>query len=387
MSFPANFVSGSIFVKAANACGETKESRINVTGLTRTPGAISGQTTLVCANTSQSYSIAPVAGATSYQWSATGDISLQSENGTEATFNFGSSFASGTIEVQAVNACGASAVRRLTVRSNVPARPGIISGLTAGLCPNESSEYSINPVANASNYIWTFTGDLEVTAGQGSTSATYTAGTGFLTGQVSVQAQNVCGISSARVLNVRSTPALPGSIAGPGPDVPKGTEGLTYSINPVASATGYIWTTTNGLILASESGTSAEVDIPADFNRGAVQVRAVNACGEGSIRIRSLRGLDALPFAGSRKPASSLEVDLFPNPSSGLIYVRVSGVSQEDKVWLSVYDLSGKYLLSKEWTGYLEDNQAIDLTAYPAAMYLVQIMTGNEVITEKVVKQ
>jgi hypothetical protein len=379
MSFPANFISGSIFVRAANACGQTKEVRLNVTGLTRTPGAVSGQTTLVCANTSQSYSIAPVAGATSYQWSATGDINLQSENGTEATFNFGPSFASGTIEVQAVNACGASAVRRLTVRSNVPARPGIISGLTAGLCAEESAVYSINPVNFAESYLWTFTGDLDVTAGQGSTSATYLAGTNFHTGQVSVQAQNVCGVSSARVLNVRSTPALPGSIAGPGPDVPKGTEGLIYSINPVASATGYLWTTTNGLILGSVSGTSVEVDIPADFSRGAIQVQAVNACGEGSMRSRSLRGVEVLPFAGGRAVVTNPLIKVYPNPAKDKVIVQGSGITE-----IHLYDIAGKLLQAHRYQDAYQEEIKL---GYPQGIYIILVFGAGWQSQHKVVVQ
>jgi hypothetical protein len=379
MTFPAGFLSGSIFVKAANACGQTREVRINVTGLTRAPGAIAGQTTLVCANSSKLYSIAPVAGASSYIWSATGDITLNSDNGLEATFDFGPSFVSGTIEVQAVNACGPSAVRKLTVRSNVPARPGVLSGITAGLCIDESTTYSINPVNFADNYIWSFTGDLEVTSVQGGgTSATYTAGPGFETGQVIVQAENACGISLPRTLNVRSTPVRPGAIAGPGPDVVQGSGGLIYSINPVASATQYNWSGTNGISIASGNGSTAvSADIPVDFGSGVIQVIAVNACGESLARVRSLKGVNALPFMRGDATSTAPEISIYPNPTRNKVIVQGSGISE-----IHLYDLSGKLLQAHRYQDAYQEEIMLN---YPQGMYIIQVFGAGWNTQHKVV--
>jgi hypothetical protein len=67
--------------------------------------------------------------------------------------------------------------------------------------------------------------------------------------------------------------------------------------------------------------------------------------------------------------------------------IQPAEVEEISQVWLSVYDLAGKQLMSLDWNAYMNTTQVIDLSAYPAGMYLVQIMTGHEVITEKVVKQ
>ena len=388
MSFPTGFLSGSIFVKAANACGQTREVRINITGLTRAPGAISGQSTAVCANSTKSYSIAPVAGATSYQWSSTGDIALVSDSGTEATFDFGTNFTSGTIRVQAVNACGPSAVRTLTVRSSIPARPGVISGLAAGLCQSAQATYSIQPVTNATSYTWSTTGDISVTGGQGSTTATIEAGPSFFSGQVLVVANGACGSSVTRTLSVRSTPLLPGVINGQKPNVDRGAEGLPYSISPVVSATSYFWEGTNGISIATGQGTNTvTIDIPEALTKGALRVAAANACGQGPFRSLSLTGVEVLPFVGGRTVMSQPTMAIYPNPTSALVMIQLAGVEETSQVWLNVYDLSGKQLMSMDWSMHLNTNHAIDLSAYPAGLYLVQIMTGNEVITEKVVKQ
>jgi hypothetical protein len=378
MSFPVGFLSGSIFVKAANTCGESREVRINVTGITKIPGAISGQSTLVCANTSKTYSIAPVAGASSYLWSTTGDIALNSANGTEATFDFGPSFVSGTIEVQAVNACGPSAVRKLTVRSNVPARPGIISGITAGLCADQSTVYSINAVSLASSYLWTWVGDLDVIAGQGSRFATFSAGSGFETGQIIVQAANACGTSPTRVLNVRSTPLRPGVIAGPGPDVIKGSEDLNYSINPVPSATQYNWSGTNGISISSGNGSTAvSADIPVDFGSGVIQVIAVNACGESLTRVRSLKGVNALPFMRGDATSTAPEISIYPNPTRNKVIVQGSGISE-----IHLYDLSGKLLQAHRYQDAYQEEIILN---YPQGMYIIQVFGAGWNTQHKVV--
>jgi hypothetical protein len=366
VSFPEGFMNGTLFVKAMNACGETREVSLSVSGLTRTPGAISGQSTFVCANNTKTYSIAPVTGAATYLWSATGDISLLSNNGTEATFEFGPSFVNGTIQVQAVNACGNSAIRGLAVKSNVPARPGNISGISAGLCAEGSTVYSIAPVNGASGYLWTFTGDLDVTEGQGNLSATYTAGSNFTTGQVIVQAQNICGNSAPRSFAVRSVPLQPGVLSGPGPDVDKGSNGLLFSINPVVSATSYIWTGTNGLMIAADNGTSASIDVPSDFNRGAVQVRAVNACGASAARGKSLRGIDPMPFMRSSAAVNAPEIKVYPNPASDKVIVQGNQIKE-----ILLYDLKGQLLQAHKFQEAYQEEIRLD---YPAGMYFIQVL-------------
>jgi hypothetical protein len=378
MSFPTGFLSGSIFVKAANACGETKESRINVTGLTRTPGAISGQSTQVCASDTRTYSIAPIAGATAYVWTTTGDISISSNNGTSATFDFGANFSSGTIRVQAENACGLSAVRSLTVRSSIPARPGIISGLAAGLCSNAQTTYSIQPVTNATSYTWSTSGELSVTGGQGSTTATIEAGPSFFSGQVLVVANGACGSSVARTLNVRSTPLLPGVISGPKPTVDRGSEGLAYSVNPVVSATSYFWEGTNGIIIATGQGTTAiTADIPADFTNGALRVAAANACGQGPFRTLSLTGVEVLPFAGGRAVVSNPLIKVYPNPAKDKVIVQGSGITE-----IHLYDITGKLLQAHRYQDAYQEELRLD---YPQGMYIIQVFGAGWSSQHKVV--
>jgi hypothetical protein len=286
----------------------------------------------------------------------------------------------GTIRVQAENACGPSAVRSLTVRNSIPARPGIISGLAAGLCSNALTTYSIQPVTNATSYTWSTTGELSVTGGQGSTTATIEAGPSFFSGQVLVVANGACGSSVARTLNVRSTPLLPGVISGPKPTVDRGSEGLPYSINPVVSATSYFWEGTNGISIATGQGTNAiTADIPEDFTKGVLRVAAANACGQGPFRTLSLTGVEVLPFAGGRAVVTNPLIKVYPNPAKDKVIVQGSGITE-----IHLYDIAGKLLQVHRYQDAYQEEIKL---GYPQGMYIIQVFGAGWQSQHKVVVQ
>ncbi|HPK06152.1 MAG TPA: choice-of-anchor D domain-containing protein, partial [Bacteroidales bacterium] len=115
------------------------------------PGNISGNTS-VCAGSTQTYSISPVTGATSYSWTLPSGWSGSSSS-TSITTTAGSN--GGTISVIAINNCGSSSPRTLNVSVNtVPSQPGTISGNTT-VCSGSGQTYSISPVTGATSYSWT----------------------------------------------------------------------------------------------------------------------------------------------------------------------------------------------------------------------------------------
>jgi hypothetical protein len=98
---------GSLTVLAANFCGQStafSALQVSVQIAPSSPQAISGSM-LMCAGTSSVFSVAPVAGATSYSWTLpngwTGSSNSNSINATAG-------MTAGTITVTAVNACGTS---------------------------------------------------------------------------------------------------------------------------------------------------------------------------------------------------------------------------------------------------------------------------------------
>ncbi len=90
---------------------------MTVNPIPSTPGVISGSTT-VCPNFSGNvYSISPVAGATTYNWSVPGDAAITAGAGnTSVSVTFGVD--SGNVSVIAVNSCGVSGQSSLPVGIN-----------------------------------------------------------------------------------------------------------------------------------------------------------------------------------------------------------------------------------------------------------------------------
>jgi hypothetical protein len=99
-----------------NCNEDVDEGCVTCTGPPATPVSISGPSLNVCKGSSESYSVAPVSGATGYFWTTTGDITLTSPQGNNpATFSFGSNFTTGSVRVQAYNECDTSTVRLLSM--------------------------------------------------------------------------------------------------------------------------------------------------------------------------------------------------------------------------------------------------------------------------------
>ncbi len=174
------------------------------------PESISGPSSVCPGDAGVSFSIDAVPGASSYNWTVPDGASIVAGSGsTSVQVDFGSS--SGAVTVASVNSCGVSAPATLIVTVNpaAPATPGTIAGITSSCAGTSGNVYSIDPVSNATNYVWTVPSDATVTSGQGSTSVTISFGSE--SGDVSVTAENSCGTSSASSLSVTLTSGGTGS--------------------------------------------------------------------------------------------------------------------------------------------------------------------------------
>lgn len=206
----AGYLGGSITVTASNVCGtspaRTRSLTLNLPG---TPTAIAGQKEGLCNTTGNVYSITVVPAATSYNWTTTG-ATITAGNGTTSIIaDVALLTGTGTITVQAVNGCGTSLVRSLTI-SGAPARPGVISGATA-VCSGTTEPYSVATVAGASTYNWSVTANGTIATGQGTKNITTTWGSAAGGQALNVTTSNACGTSLTRSLSgitISSCPRL-----------------------------------------------------------------------------------------------------------------------------------------------------------------------------------
>ena len=168
----------------------------------------------MCGGGSFSYTVSPVAGATSYIWTVPSGCSITSNNGTTITVSFPSNFNSGSITVRAVNSCGTGTARSLSL-SRLPSTPASISGPTT-FCRNQQNVIYTTPLVQGLTYTWTVPNGATITSGQGTASITVKFGT--KNGNVTVRASNSCGTSSTRSLSVCAVSCRMGQ------DVPDGSE-------------------------------------------------------------------------------------------------------------------------------------------------------------------
>jgi hypothetical protein len=124
---------GDVCVVANNACGASPSRCLVVTLVPAQPTAVSGPAS-VCKSSVQTYSVAPVSGASTYNWSVSGGASIAPQ-GTSANVNVNSALSgSATVRVSTGNACGFSPARSLAVSVNMACRtagePDQVSALT-----------------------------------------------------------------------------------------------------------------------------------------------------------------------------------------------------------------------------------------------------------------
>lgn len=275
---------GTISVAAVNSCGSGTARTLAITGgsAPTQPGIITGNTS-VCANTSYSYSVPAVPGATSYIWTIPAGWS-----GTSSTNNITllSGTTGGSLAVVAVNSCGNSVARSTSLTiSPVPAQPSVITG-NVSVCPGSTQVYSVTFVQGA-NMIYNWTLPSGWSGSSSGNSITTIAGT--TGGTISVNASNSCGAGQSRTLSVATfpLPAKPSGITTAGGAVKVCPGDIkTYSISATSGATSYTWTAPPGATITSGQGTtSVVVNYGAGFTANdSLKVVANNSCGSGPMR-------------------------------------------------------------------------------------------------------
>ena len=288
----------SVIVTDGNGCVANASASVANLGGTppAAPTAIAGPNGVCRNSTGNVFSVAPIAGATSYIWTlpngATGSSTTNS-----ITLSFSASYVTGNLCVKAVNSCGMSAnyCRSVLAFTSNPSIPGMISGPAASVCGGTTQTYSISAVTNASSYTWAVPATASIVSGQGTTSITVAFSASFTTsGTVSVRSVNCFGQSSNRSMSVFAIPGTPAAIVGETYGVCAGTT-QTYSIPALAGAASYVWSVPAGAVINSGQGTtSINVTLPANFTSGVMSVRGQSNCGLGAARTKNIYSVPSI---------------------------------------------------------------------------------------------
>ncbi len=370
--FLASFTSGTICVVGVTSCGSTSTARcMTVNKATSTPGTMSGPFAQCPGQTGQVFSIDPVAGAASYTWTVPANVTLTSGQGTPSiTVSVGSTFNIGNICVTATSICGiVSAPRCKTISSVQPNTPGNITGPNSGVC-GQSITYSVPAQSGVTSYDWVLPVGATIVGGAGTNTVQITFASNFTTGQLCVTAENGCGSSTARCVNIKGVPADLSVITGPNP-VCSYDAGLLYYINPAFGATSYVWTVPAGASIVAGQGTNAII-IDYGIGGGLITVKAVNGCGQSGTR--TLNVIVNCRMAGSLPNAT---LNAYPNPVSSDLTIDLDATTSGSYV-VELLDLSGRIVKSEVMNAIIGLNRnSMDVSTLSKGMYMLNVKNEN----------
>ncbi len=377
--------SGDLCVISNNSCGSSAPRCVAVTANSSVPvrpGTVSG-TGKACAGDVIAYSIANVANTNSYLWSNPAGTSILSGQGTHAiSLQFNAGYAGGTLSVQAVNGCGNSLSRVKALSLNIPATTSVISGHTTGLC-NSQQTYSVMPVVGMT-YNWSVPSGATIINGQGTNSIQVQFGAGFTNGNVSVNAQNACGTSTARVKSVKAAPAIPASITGPA-SVCQGQQGVNYTAATVYGATSYTWTApTNATIAAGQGTLNASVNYAMNSVSSKIKVNASNACSTSSNKTKSIV-LNSCIKVSDFTTSALTGLSLLPNPATTYVEVQFNSNSDQPST-LRVTNVLGQevYTQSIHPSNGI-NNYMVDVRKLNSGVYIVSILQDGKSFAQRLV--
>ncbi|SIQ69841.1 ice-binding family protein [Pontibacter lucknowensis] len=281
------FVRGTISGAAEDEIQQNNTVDINFCAVLPDAGVITGPVEL-CVGTDAEYSIEPVVGATGYTWNVpSGWEIIGARNSTKVVVRATSRNDDAFIQVSVNNSCGASPPSRLKVNNypDPPATPGPITA-NEGVCAGEGATYSIEPVKDATSYVWAVPEGWGIVSGQGTTQITVSVGE--TAGKVTVKAKNVCGESpNASEIDVKpflQAPNQPSNISGSG-TMPfcVTTDRVTFSVTASGDVAEYIWEYPAEWTLIEGQGTNTVIFNPNGVG-GTVTVKGINACGQSPSR-------------------------------------------------------------------------------------------------------
>ncbi len=310
-----------------------------------------------------------------------------------------------------------------TTACTVTAQPGAITGNT-NVTAGSSQTYSVATVSGATSYTWT----LPTGWSGSSTTNSITTTAGSASGTISVTANNTCGSSAARTLNVTvgtstanlalNKPATTSSIEGAGFEGSKAVDGstssrwasaegvdpqwiyvdlgATYNVTRVKitweaayasayqvqiSANATSWTT-----LKSVTGNTSLVNDQTGLSGSGRYVR-INGTARGTAWGYSIFELEVYGTAVSalRNETASIEksVTTYPNPASNTVTIQVGDYWQNGSV-IALYNAHGVSILTEKISGA---EHTFDLSNLPKGMYIIHLSHSTARSTHKIFKQ
>ena len=326
VSYDPNYVTGTIGVTASNSCGvsDVLEYRVNSMKM---PTIINGLAQIGAA-TSGTYTTPAISGM-GYLWNVPTGVTIASGQNTNAVvLNFDPSFTMGTITVSMISSCGTSIPRTFDINRSQPIRviygPESLCGIaqitydTIGTLLDYTTlyaTYTVPPVSDALQYVWTVPQGATIVSGQGTNSIVMGFDiASFVNGNVTVSTITAFGTGASKSLTVKR---VGGKITGIANVCDLTT--ATYSI-PNTIGINFTWSVPSWMTITSGQGTnSIIVSVATPFANDNVKVNFLSNCNSSENFILNVGCNKSSNVRDSQcgTTLANLDSSVYPNPVSG----------------------------------------------------------------------
>jgi len=367
---------GNISVTANNSCGTSIASTLAVAvnaSVPSQPGSISGSTS-VCQGSSQTYSVSPVAGATSYTWTKpSGWTGTSTTNSIMVTVNA----TGGTISVAGVNSCGNSLAQTISVISNALTYVTITGNpQNYNFCAQVAPTSVILTASSGySSYVWSPSGGSAQTATVSSVN-TYM-----------VTATNAAGCTTTTSKSVIDNCALPTSlnttnILGTSAKVTWIESQCRYnytiqiSIHGLNSWTQHVITPTNNYIFTGLSF-STTYDWQIQTN--------CNTSGTINSGWSSIQTFTTLSSRMAEDGNTNTLFNVYPNPANSMVTITFSTM-EEGAYNIKLIDMTGRIIKSDvDNASAGENTYVMNLDGIAKGVYMAVMQKGDEISKSKLI--
>jgi hypothetical protein len=273
----------------------------------------------------------------------------------------------------------------LTIVAGAPAKPGTPSGQQLGLCGNVQTTITVPAVSGATAYTWTIPAastHLSFASTSTTNSVTVNVANGMDGEQLNVTANNVCGPSPVKVVNLWGRPTTRPIVSGP-TCVTADSQNVAFHVTNVEAGVTYNWTPSGTIEEVSGQGT-ATYTVNWKHSNGNVTVSASDACGSTGIT-RWVVTICASPVTNGIAVTSML-VHVFPNPASSSAQISFTA-NKETKYVIELADKTGSVLQRRELIAHAGENKlTLDLGKYTNGAYFVNVVGEDRRQTAQIIK-
>ena len=100
--------------------------------------------------------------------------------------------------------------------------------------------------------------------------------------------------------------------------------------------------------------------------------------------IPNIENEDQTPQAIYTDALSETLITIYPNPTRGLLTVKMSNMPQHAASSLTLFDMQGRVITQQQ---SLAEENKLDISAQPPGTYIMRIAVGDENVSWKIVKQ